>query len=295
MLLGEPSRAGRDCGSAMRSRLSPSPLLASCLLHAAALAAAAVLASPASPRAPVADALAVELIAPPPPEPPPLPPVVKPRPITKLTPPKPVTVPKPLLSPPSPAASPESERIADVTPVRVAEAAPVVTPPAPKPVDGNVVAPPEPQRVAVAPVEGGGVRTDAFGRGDFELTSGSGAGGRSGRGLAANGDSADLAGAAGAPTRDGLTAFARPRGGYQARPAYPETARRAGVEGVTVLRFEVLARGQVGAVLVERSAGHQDLDRAAVEAVRRWRFEPARRGSQPVAVWVTLPVRFELR
>lgn len=282
----------------MRSRLSPSPLLASCLLHAAALAGVAVLAPPPSPRAPVADALAVELIAPPPPEPPPLPPVVKPRPITKLTPPKLVTVPAPLPSPPAPpasAASPEPERIAEVTPERVAEAAPVVTPPAPKPVNGNVVAPPEPQRVAVVPVEGGGVLTDAFGRGDFELTSGSGAGGRSGRGLAASGESADLAGAARAPTRDGLTSFARPRGGYQARPAYPETARRAGVEGVTVLRFEVLARGQVGAVLVERSAGHQDLDRAAVEAVRRWRFEPARRRSQPVAVWVTLPVRFELR
>jgi protein TonB len=45
---------------------------------------------------------------------------------------------------------------------------------------------------------------------------------------------------------------------------------------------------------LERSAGHQDLDEAAVEAVRRWRFEPARRGNRPMAVWVLIPVTFKL-
>jgi protein TonB len=47
-------------------------------------------------------------------------------------------------------------------------------------------------------------------------------------------------------------------------------------------------------VVVTRSAGHRDLDRAAIDAIRQWQFEPARRGPTPVAVWVTLPVRFEL-
>jgi protein TonB len=93
----------------------------------------------------------------------------------------------------------------------------------------------------------------------------------------------------------GLATFARPLGGYQVTPAYPESARRLGIQGVAQLRFEVLATGRVGSVLVDRSAGHPDLDRAAVDAIRQWRFEPARRGSDPVAVWVTLPVRFELR
>jgi TonB family protein len=92
-----------------------------------------------------------------------------------------------------------------------------------------------------------------------------------------------------------VTAFARPLGGYQTKPVYPDSALRAGIQGVTRLRFEVLATGRVGRVLVEESAGSGDLDRAAVEAVKSWRFEPARRGDQPVAVWVTLPVRFELR
>jgi protein TonB len=92
-----------------------------------------------------------------------------------------------------------------------------------------------------------------------------------------------------------LAAFARPVGGYQRTPPYPETARRLGIQGTSRLRFEVLASGTVGQIVVDQSAGHPDLDRAAVDAVRQWRFEPARRGTEPVAVWVTLPVRFELR
>lgn len=115
---------------------------------------------------------------------------------------------------------------------------------------------------------------------------GSGAGGRSGSGLASAGTS-DASGA-------GVTSFARPLGGYQTTPRYPESARTAGIEGVSLLRFVVLADGLVGAVNVEKSAGHPDLDRAAIDAVKTWRFEPARRGVEAVAVWVTIPVRFEL-
>jgi protein TonB len=92
-----------------------------------------------------------------------------------------------------------------------------------------------------------------------------------------------------------LTDFARPLGGYQTEPRYPDLARRQGIEGVTTLRFQVLTSGRVGNVAVARSAGHTSLDRAAVEAVKTWLFEPARRGKEPIAVWVTLPVRFQLQ
>jgi protein TonB len=91
-----------------------------------------------------------------------------------------------------------------------------------------------------------------------------------------------------------VTSFAKPLGGYQTLPRYPESARRAGIEGVTTLRFLVLANGHVGTIQVEHSAGHMDLDRAAIETVKTWLFEPARRGKEPVPVWVTLPVRFGL-
>ena len=93
---------------------------------------------------------------------------------------------------------------------------------------------------------------------------------------------------------EGVTSLAHPLGGYQSIPHYPEAARREGVEGTVTLRFEVLASGKVGTVQVQRSAGRADMDRAAVEAIRTWLFEPARRGKEAVAVWVTLPVRFEL-
>ena len=92
-----------------------------------------------------------------------------------------------------------------------------------------------------------------------------------------------------------ITQYARPQGGYQVRPGYPATARRLGIQGTTMLRVHVLVDGRVGDVLVQETAGHPDLDQAAAEAVRRWRFDPARRGNDPVAMWVLLPVEFRLK
>jgi len=48
-------------------------------------------------------------------------------------------------------------------------------------------------------------------------------------------------------------------------------------------------------VIVEQSAGFRDLDFAAVDAVKKWLLEPARRGKEPVSVWVLLPVKFQLQ
>jgi periplasmic protein TonB len=93
----------------------------------------------------------------------------------------------------------------------------------------------------------------------------------------------------------GITRTAIPRGGYQVHPRYPATARRLGIQGTTLLRVFVSTDGRVTDVAVERTAGHGDLDDAAADAVRRWRFEPARRGDEPVAMWVLLPVEFRLK
>ena len=64
---------------------------------------------------------------------------------------------------------------------------------------------------------------------------------------------------------------------------------------MTTLRVRVLDNGRVGDVIVEQSAGFRDLDFAAVDAVKKWLFEPARRGKEPVSVWVLLPVKFQLQ
>jgi TonB family protein len=93
---------------------------------------------------------------------------------------------------------------------------------------------------------------------------------------------------------EAMASSARPLGGYQVKPRYPDSARRAGAQGTTLLKLLVLENGRVGEVLVERSAGHRDLDNAAAHAVKKWLFDPARRGKEPVAVWVLLPVKFEL-
>ncbi len=92
-----------------------------------------------------------------------------------------------------------------------------------------------------------------------------------------------------------VTQSARPQGGYQVRPSYPFTARRLGIQGTALLKVHVLVDGRVGEVVVQDSAGHPDLDQAAADAVRRWRFDPARRGGEPVAMWVLLPVEFRLK
>jgi protein TonB len=87
---------------------------------------------------------------------------------------------------------------------------------------------------------------------------------------------------------------ARPRGGYQVRPIYPESARRAGIQGTTLLRIHIEADGHVSDVSVQRSAGHQSLDEAAADAVRRWRFEPALNSAGPVSMWAVVPVQFRI-
>lgn len=77
-------------------------------------------------------------------------------------------------------------------------------------------------------------------------------------------------------------------------PAYPEEARARGLEGCVLLLVAIDAEGRVNSVRVLESSGHALLDDAAVAAVRRWRFEPARRGDEAVASEATLPIRFAL-
>jgi periplasmic protein TonB len=132
-----------------------------------------------------------------------------------------------------------------------------------------------------------------FASGDVGVVGGSGMGGGGGGTAVAGlgrGDKGDGFGGNG----DGLAATARPLGGYQVKPRYPESARKIGAQGVTVLRVRVLESGRVGEVLIEKSAGFRELDFSAAEAVKKWLFEPARRGKEPVQVWVLLPVKFEL-
>ncbi len=77
-------------------------------------------------------------------------------------------------------------------------------------------------------------------------------------------------------------------------PAYPLAARRRGHEGVVVLRVRVSPTGACLSLVVARSSGHAELDEAALEAVRTWRFAPAVRGGVPVEAELEIPIRFRL-
>jgi len=77
-------------------------------------------------------------------------------------------------------------------------------------------------------------------------------------------------------------------------PPYPAAAREQGIEGTVLLDVLVLADGRVGEARVRQSSGSPALDAAALEAVRRWTFTPARRGPEPVDAWVEVPVKFSL-
>jgi protein TonB len=77
-------------------------------------------------------------------------------------------------------------------------------------------------------------------------------------------------------------------------PPYPAQSRRAGQEGRVLLRVLVNAGGSAEDVQIHTSSGHSRLDQAARDTVRRWRFVPARRGGEPLAAWVLIPVSFRL-
>ncbi len=80
----------------------------------------------------------------------------------------------------------------------------------------------------------------------------------------------------------------------QTRPDYPPAAFRAGEEGTVVVRVDVDATGAATNATVETSSRSRELDRAAVEAAKNWRFEPAMRGGKPIASAATVPVEFKL-
>ena len=81
---------------------------------------------------------------------------------------------------------------------------------------------------------------------------------------------------------------------YSPKPEYPDRARREGKEGRVVLRVLVDEQGKSKSVAVNDSSGSESLDRAAAEAIKLWRFSPARYGGKLVESWVKVPIDFRL-
>lgn len=85
-------------------------------------------------------------------------------------------------------------------------------------------------------------------------------------------------------------------GGYlnNPRPPYPPLSIELGEAGVVMLQVSVSVDGRASDVQLARSSGFPRLDRAALQAVRNWRFRPAMRGNEPVAHTYDFSLKFDL-
>jgi TonB family protein len=178
--------------------------------------------------------------------------------------------------------------------------------PEPKPVPPPPPAPPAPAPPVVAPVVS--APADAIDRAGVPVqtpsvnaSNGPGTGGGTGTGTgtgAGPGNGAgigdgSIAGTGGGPYRPG-SGITPPSLQREVKPVYTEEGRRRNVEGDVVMEVVVKADGSVGTVRVLQGLG-AGLDQRAIEAVRQWRFSPARRFGTPVDVLVEIAVEFKLR
>jgi TonB family protein len=85
-----------------------------------------------------------------------------------------------------------------------------------------------------------------------------------------------------------------PRLVHRVEPKYPEFARRARMSGVVIVEGVISARGEVESARIVKSTTETILNESALEAVRQWRYEPARFRGQPVRVYLTITVTFRL-
>jgi len=79
-----------------------------------------------------------------------------------------------------------------------------------------------------------------------------------------------------------------------ANPEYPKAARRYSEQGIVHITFTVLEDGSVIAPSITTSSGFADLDAAALEAVKTWRYQPAMKDGKPIAVRIETYIRFSL-
>lgn len=145
----------------------------------------------------------------------------------------------------------------------------------------------------------GVVASDAPADGTQGVGAGPGADGDKGPGIGAGRSGAGIG-----PGRDGETGGEGPPGAgvswprliRDVRPAYTSEAMRARITGSVGLSCVVDRDGTVRDCRLTRSLDSvYGLDQAAMVAARQWRFEPSRRGTEPVAVRVGIEMAFSLR
>ena len=188
---------------------------------------------------------------------------------------------------------PEPAKRTEVKSVPKPEEAPVVQPAPPvPPVEAPVASSPTDEQDRAGVLETPATEPSSQGRGNGG-GAGTGEGTGTGEGSGSGIGPGEGGGTGGGPYRPG-SGIAPPALLREVKPQYTEDARRRGVEGDVVLEIVVRADGTVGEVTVLQRLG-SGLDQRAVDAVRQWRFAPARRFGTPVDVLVEVAVEFKLR
>ena len=90
------------------------------------------------------------------------------------------------------------------------------------------------------------------------------------------------------------SSVSRPMIVSSSKPLYPRVARESGWEGTVVVRTLITPDGIPSQLEIRKSCGHEALDLAAQEAIKTWKFQPAKDGNIPVAKWVDIPIKFDL-
>jgi protein TonB len=81
---------------------------------------------------------------------------------------------------------------------------------------------------------------------------------------------------------------------YSPNPEYPGIAKRNNWQGLVTLRALIKMNGTIGEITVFQSSGFEVLDRSALLAVKKWRYQPALRQGTAVECYLRIPVRFKL-
>ena len=84
-----------------------------------------------------------------------------------------------------------------------------------------------------------------------------------------------------------------PKAIYQPSPEYAKGPRKKKIQGIVVVSIVITAEGAVGDAKVTTSLD-KDLDKKALDAVSRWRFQPATKDGKPVALRTVVEVNFRL-
>ena len=78
-------------------------------------------------------------------------------------------------------------------------------------------------------------------------------------------------------------------------PSYPREAERQGLSGWVDVEFTVAPNGTTQDVVVRGAQPLRTFDQSAIDAVKRWRFEPVMRNGAPVPQRAAVRIRFQLK